>query len=215
MDTTDLIPAALEQQVALLGAPDYRMAGRAYDALVAAGEAGLAAVIRGLAHPVPRVRRGCADFMDHQADERCVAVLCETARHDAVPAVRRAAVHALGCQRCKPLPLPADLVALLLHCALHDESMRVRQEAVYGLGQQPPDARAVAALRGILQRETHAVLRRIAHHALKRQDPAYRRAVDERAREQGQARARMAACDGSAPLRQESAALVANAHGSK
>jgi HEAT repeat protein len=162
-------------------------------ALVRAGPAGRSAVIAGLTHPHPRVRRGCASFLDHQATDACVPALRQVALNDPVPAVRRTAVHALGCQWCKPAPLTSELIELLVQVALGDPNMKVRLEATWILGVQPPDARAIAALEQLLREETAPLLRKLAHHALKQQDPGYRRAVDARAREQGIARARAAA----------------------
>jgi HEAT repeat protein len=182
----------LPQQVERLGARDWRVILAADEALARAGQAGREAAIAGLAHPHPRVRRGCASFLDHQATDACVPALWQVALKDAVPAVRRAAVHALGCQRCKPSPLASELVALLVQVVLRDPNMKVRQEATWILGVQPPDARAIAALEQILREETDPALRKLAHRALKQQDPRYRQAVDARAREQGIARARAA-----------------------
>ena len=125
-------PAELERQVEQLSTGDYRVAGAAHDYLVAAGGAGMDAVLRGLSHPNPRVRHGCADFLDHNGDDMCVMALSE-ALHDLVPYVRRQAVHSLACQRCKSSPLHDDAVAHLI-AARSDPSIRVRREAVSGLG---------------------------------------------------------------------------------
>ena len=178
------------EQVERLASRDYRVAGAAYETLAQAGTTAMRAVLDGLSHPSPRVRRGCADFLDHQGGDACLKALREVALQDPVPRVRRAAVHSLGCQRCKAHPLSGDLVELLVQVAESDGSLRVRQEAVYALGLQPLDPRAVAVLRRILDEEAARDLRAGAHAALKRQDPDYRRAVDERAREEGIARAR-------------------------
>jgi HEAT repeat protein len=188
-ESTASLPLWVEQ----LGTRDWRVVLAADAALVRAGQAGREAAIAGLAHPHPRVRRGCASFLDHQATDACVPALWQVALHDAVPAVRRTAVHALGCQRCKPSPLASELVELLVQVALRDPNMKVRREATWILGVQPPDARAITALKQLLREETHPELRKTAHHALKQQDPRYRQAVDARAREQGIARARAAA----------------------
>lgn len=65
-------------------------------AIGAGGEA-IEALIAGTDHPNWRVRRGCADLMDHLADDRCAPSLLRLLR-DPVEAVRRLALHALGCQ---------------------------------------------------------------------------------------------------------------------
>jgi hypothetical protein len=182
MSTDEPPDLSLDQQVERLGARDWRVILAAQQVLVDAGSAGMAAVLRGLSHPEARVRRGCAGFMDHQGTDECVVLLCEVAREDPVPSVRRVAVHSLGCQRCKPSPLQGDGIAFLVERALSDPSLKVRREAVGGLSMYPPDSRAAVALRRILEEETDRDLRRGAHFALKRHDPEYRRTVDEGAR---------------------------------
>jgi HEAT repeat protein len=181
----ELEPLSLGQQVERLGAKDWRIAGAAWQALIEAGQAGLEAALRGMAHPQPRVRRMCADFMDHQGTDQCVTALHDAAQNDPVPAVRRAAVHSLGCQRCKASPLPVDTVAFLIERLFAETSIRVRREAVAGLMFQPPDERAAAALRTVLQQETDRELRRLAHYSLQRHDPAYRQEVIAQAKARG------------------------------
>ncbi len=178
----------LQQQVELLGSRDWRVATAAYDALVQARQSGLHAVIAGLQHADPRVRRGCAGFMDHQGTDLCVPLLYEVARHDPVAAVRREAVHALGCERWKPSPLHTDGTAFLIERALHDTSVKVRREAVSGLGMLQPDARAAGALRTILDQDGDRDLLRLAHRALRYHDAAYRRTTDAQARARSTAR---------------------------
>ena len=179
--------AYLQQQVERFSVPrgDWRTLLDVSQELERAGEAGLEAALEGLSHPNPLVRRACAGYMDHRGTDACIPGLKFVALHDLVPSVRRTAVHSLTCQRCKPCPLTGDLVGVLVEVALSDPNMRVRQEAVSGLSWQSPDARAIAALNRILQEESNKELLRLAHFALKRQDPEYRRAVDARNREQG------------------------------
>ena len=64
-------------------------------------------------------------------------MLFDRARTDEIPRVRRQAVHSLGCQRCKPLPLQRDLSAELLELAQQDSSVQVQSEAVFALAEQP------------------------------------------------------------------------------
>lgn len=174
--------AALDGLIERLGGRDWRDVGAAIESLRQAGAAGREAAICGLlSHPNARVRRGCADFMDHHGDETCVPALVHAARHDCVAYVRRVAVHSLGCQRCKAIPLATDLVDFLAERIAAESNKRVRCEAVFALGQQRPDARTRTALAALL---THADLdvRGGAHAALKHHDPTYRKTVDERAR---------------------------------
>ena len=126
--------------------------------------------------------------MDHHADDTCVPKLVEMALHDPAPHVRRAALHAVQCQPCKPSPLTSDVVPLLIKSAAEDSNVKVRVSAVYGLGGQPRDARVVAALEAILRKESHPSVRGAAHGALKKQSPEYHRESIRRAREEGMAR---------------------------
>jgi hypothetical protein len=110
-----------------------------------------AALLAGLRHPNPRVRYDCLGLLDHLADDRCLDAMVEATR-DPVPRVRRMAVHALGCRRCKPEMLCDDLVDVFAPVALADPSWRVRFEAVISLVQHPPSDR------------TRDVLERVAAH---------------------------------------------------
>ena len=188
---------ALHHDVELLGTSDWRAVGAAVERLAAAGDAGMRAVLAGLAHPNPRVRRGCADFFDHHGTDVCVEALWQLACSDTVAYVRRAALHSLGCQRCKPSPLHGDLVSILIDRALHDPNARVRREAISGLAFHPPDERAASALASILQDTPDQHVRRLAHHALRLHDPAYRRATDEQAKANARARHRQSQVDTS------------------
>jgi hypothetical protein len=129
------LPDEPEQLVQLLGARTFRVRAAAEQALAMTGAAGVAAAIAGLSDPNPYVRRGAAGFMDHHADEACVPKLIDLALHDPVPPVRRIALHALQCQRCKPEPLDIDLVPLLAQMAKTDEDWKARRGAVCSLAQ--------------------------------------------------------------------------------
>ena len=180
----------LQALVEQLGDQHWQRVMEAEEALVSAGEAGMQAVLWGLAHPKVHIRRGCAGFMDHHGTDACMVPLREVALNDPAPSVRRVAVHSVTCQRCKPVPLTGDLVGLLVQIALNETSRRTREGAIWGLGYQPRDARAVAALEQLLRTETNPRLHRAAHHALKRQNPAYKAAFDAQKRAQGIAEAR-------------------------
>src|SRR5438309_2008238 len=100
--------AYLREQAERLGVRDWRVLLAADAVLAEAGQAGIEAALWGMSHPHPRARRGCAGFMDHRADDSCIAALRQLALHDPVPAVRRTAVHSAYCLRCKPAPLTCD-----------------------------------------------------------------------------------------------------------
>ena len=174
----------LEQHMLLLAAHDWQVRRAAQDALIAAGSDGLSAVMQGLAHPEPPVRRGCLDFLDHHADDLCVDDLRRVALHDPIPRVRRFAVHALGCVRCKTGPLNIDLIEFLAMVAgRRNENVKVRREAIYALSLQPQNSRAIPVLRLVLEQESDQELRKAAHRVLRLHDPEYRRSTDEQARQ--------------------------------
>jgi HEAT repeat protein len=170
---------------------EWDVAVEAAQSLERAGQAAIDAILWGLGHPDARVRRGCADYLDHHATDACFPQIRWVALHDPAAKVRRVAVHSGTCQQCKPAPLTGDLVGLLVQVALEDPNRHVRAEAIGGLlHSQSRDARAVAALEHIVRTETDARLRGQAHQALKHQDPAYKAHVDEEARQRGIAAAR-------------------------
>ena len=160
-------PAGLDQ----LAAEDREERQGALARWQAAGSGAVAALVAGLEHPHWRVRAAAAGLLDHVADERCAEPLTRALR-DPVAAVRRNAVHAIGCQRCKPAPLALDTVAELIDRAIRDPSIRVRRAAAHQLGCQRPDGRAAEALRGILAGSRDAKLLGIARWALGVQERA-------------------------------------------
>ena len=179
----------LEQQVLLLADRDWQVRRAAGEGLIAAGSDGLSAVLQGLDHPEPPVRRGCVDFLDHHADDLCVDDLRRVALEDPVPHVRRFAVHALGCVRCKTRPLDLDLIEFLaMIVARRDENVKVRREAIYALSLQPKNARAIPVLKSVLEQESDQELQQAAHRVLRLHDPEYRRLTDVSARQASLAR---------------------------
>ena len=186
-----LLQDNLEQQVLLLGSHDWEERRAARDVLIAAGSDGMTAVVQGLAHPEPPVRRACLDFLDHHADDLCVDDLRRVALRDPIPRVRRFAVHALGCVRCKTRPLDLDLIEFLaMVAARRNENVKVRREAIYALSLQPQNSRAIPVLRLVLEQESDQELRKEAHRVLRLHDPEYRRLTDEQARQTSLAKTR-------------------------
>ena len=143
---------------------------KAFTDLFNDGARAVATLVAGAAHSRPKVRAACVALMDHLADERCCKAL-EQALHDASPLVRRHAVHAVGCQRCKVRPLSIDVVGALIERVLNDSSPRVRRVAVHQLGLQPHDARAIEVLTNVIAESQDAGLVSRARHALGLQQP--------------------------------------------
>lgn len=137
----------------------------AFNELFRYGADAVETLVAGAAHPRPKVRAACIALMDHLGDGRCCQSL-ERALRDASPLVRRHAVHAVGCQKCKAHPLPMDVVGALVECALNDSSLRVRRVATHQLGLQPYDPRATAALQHVIAESCDAGLVSRARHAL-------------------------------------------------
>lgn len=138
-----------QQLIELLASPDWRVRQPAFESLTTQGPAAINDLVQGLKHPHSNVRWWCAQMLDHAADDTCVPALFDLL-HDPVPRVRRMAVHALACQRCKVAPLQADMTDMLIDFALHDPNLKVRGEAVFGLAFVPADPRVVAALQQVI-----------------------------------------------------------------
>src|SRR5262245_51252125 len=75
-------------------------AGPAFHALLRAGVNALPAIRQGLRHESAEVRRRCCLFLDHFVTQDLMDDLVAMLG-DAHADVRSAAVHALGCDRCK------------------------------------------------------------------------------------------------------------------
>ena len=155
-----------ERLVEALASPDWPMRAEAIVRLEGLGDEAIPALVGGIGHADPRGRAGCVALMDHLADERCSASLKSSLRDESAH-VRRHAVHSIGCQRCKALPIPIDMVGLLIERVLHDPSSRVRRVAVHQLGLQGHDLRAITILEGVLRDEPDRKLRSRAEHALR------------------------------------------------
>jgi HEAT repeat protein len=126
-------------------------------------------LLAGLNHPEPRVRYNCALAMDHVADDRCAEPL-RALLEDAVPRVRRAALHSLSCEACKitHLPIPGDLIETLIAKANTNPSIRVRRAVVGSLIETCGQPRVLEALAELETRETDADIKRQLKRGLKR-----------------------------------------------
>jgi HEAT repeat protein len=104
--------------------------------LMAAGPAATAAVREGLRHRDPAVRIGCCKVLDHFLDDAALPELIENLDHPSA-GVRRWALHALACERCKEgacRPGEDDVVPLAIRFLAGDPSSAVRYEAAGLLG---------------------------------------------------------------------------------
>jgi hypothetical protein len=90
----------------------------------------LDALIWGLEHQSPKVRRFCLELLDNNPDDRALPKIL-ACLDDAVPRVRWHAVHALSCDTCKSgVSLLTDEVReRLRQIARHDSSKKVRTQA--------------------------------------------------------------------------------------
>ncbi len=88
------------------------------------------ALVWGLSHPSPVVRRCCLEMLDLHPDPRAAAAI-ERCLDDPVPRVRWHAVHTLSCEACKAggSYLDAALRARLKAVAASDPSPMVRAQA--------------------------------------------------------------------------------------
>lgn len=160
----DASPPDYDQYVRLLANRDGQPIAKA--ALLSGGKPAITALIRGMAHPNPKMRVWCTALLDHMEadwDESCVQAVIERL-DDEVPRVRIHALHALSCQTCHPTLPDLDVVAPLLKLATSDPSIRVRRAAVRHLALLPYDSRIVQVLTEQLVDETDSILRsRIAY----------------------------------------------------
>jgi hypothetical protein len=108
----------------------------------------LEALIGGLEHPSPKVRRFCLELLDKHPDPRAVPPVL-ACLEDEVPRVRWHAVHALGCDFCKVGTsfLDDEVQERLREVAESDPSEKVRKEARMHLERATPE-RSITSRRG-------------------------------------------------------------------
>jgi HEAT repeat protein len=120
---------------------------REFDALRLSGQVDAALLLLGArSHPNPRIRWQCLTVLDHVDGDESVPVFVEALVGDEVPRVRRHALHALSCDRCKAEPLCVDVVPIIAACLRDDANAKVRQQARDLLARYLPDERAARAL---------------------------------------------------------------------
>jgi HEAT repeat protein len=136
-----------------------------------AGQAAVGPAREGLSHPHPRVRQFCAMFLDAHWDESALQRLL-LALHDPKLKVRKAAVHSIGCDRCKSGENPIDVLPYVEERIREDKSIKVRRTAVLTLATQTPNKRIARVLRRALRDEIDEKLRRYAQYGLRRYEDA-------------------------------------------
>src|SRR5262245_46151652 len=98
------------------------------------------ALIWGLRHTSPVVRRCCLELLDQHPDDRAISniVAC---LDDAIPRVRWHAVHALICDVCKPGAsyLSGEILDRIRAMARGDSNAKVRAQAQWGIDQAAAD----------------------------------------------------------------------------
>src|SRR5580692_13219905 len=96
------------------------------------------ALVWGLSHASPVVRRCCLELLDLHPDTRAVDAITKCLE-DPVPRVRWHAVHTLSCDACKAGGSYLDRVITerLKDVALRDPSPKVRAQAAMALGSPP------------------------------------------------------------------------------
>ncbi|MHB8381365.1 MAG: HEAT repeat domain-containing protein [Candidatus Binataceae bacterium] len=139
----------------------------AWNALRAAGQAAVAAAREGLSHPNPKVRQFCAAFIDEHWDQAALQRLILTL-HDPKLKVRKAAVHSLGCDRCKGGENPIDVLPHVAERIREDKSIKVRRAAAWTLAAQTPNKSIARVLRRVLRDETDPKMRKAAQWGLSR-----------------------------------------------
>ena len=123
----------------------------------------------GMGHAHWKVRRGAAAVADHIYDVDTLHRLVLLA-HDPKKKVRRAAVQALGCDRCKDGTNPIDAVPHLTRAAREDKAISVRRVAVLMLAIQASEKRIARFLRKILATESDSKMLQWARYGLQRNE---------------------------------------------
>jgi hypothetical protein len=152
----------------------------AYVELQNIGQDAVGAAREGLSHPNWRVRQFSAMFLDNYWDDAALKRLILNL-HDPKLKVRKAAVHSLGCDRCKNGENPIDVLPLVAERIREDKSIKVRRTAVLTLAIQTPNRRIARVLRCVLRDETDPKIRRYANYGLRRYDEAIIAAANQQA----------------------------------
>lgn len=117
-----------------------------------------------LEHPNPSVRWRCLDLLDHHGDTT-IGPTVVRALGDPVPRVRRHALHALTCTKCRVGPLAVDVVGELVRVVREDANEKVRLQATDTLGRVR-DPRARAALEHVAADDPSEIVRATARRLI-------------------------------------------------
>lgn len=115
-------------------------------------------------HPNPSIRWRALDLLDHHGDET-IGPTVVRALDDPVPRVRRHAVHALTCTKCRVGPLAVDVVGELIRVTRTDPNEKVRLMATDALGRIG-DARSRDELRAVAEHDQSEIVRAAARRLL-------------------------------------------------
>ncbi len=123
------------------------------------------ALQRGLSDANPAVRVGCCVVLDHHLDASAIPDLVANVAHEDA-AVRRWAIHALTCDRCKEgesRPGENNIIPLAIQLLTDDVDYQVRTAAAHALG---PSAHTrddvVHALQRAHAQDPHPLVRKVA-----------------------------------------------------
>lgn len=159
-----LLERAIERPI------DWSARRRAMESLAAAGPSGMRVALEALSDPDARIRGAALGFIDHHATDACVPQLTHVALHDPDADVRRGALHALMCERCKPEPLQLDVQPLLIQLFREDANRRVRWTAAQALGHHADNPLVQAAFQEAALEDSSALVRRAAVGGLRGED---------------------------------------------
>ena len=152
----------------------------AWSGLQVAGQDAVAAVRDGLSNPNWRVRQFCAMYIDNHWDEAALQRLILTL-HDPKLKVRKAAVHSLGCDRCKSGENPIDVLPYVEERLRQDKSIKVRRAAAWTIASQTPNKRIARVLRRVLRDESDDKMRKAASWGIGRYEESLKGAPKEQA----------------------------------
>jgi HEAT repeat protein len=158
-----MISRSLDDLVQDLGVRHRSKAARRE--LMRRGPEATRALQRGLSDSNPAVRVGCCVVLDHHLDALTIPDLLANVAHEDAQ-VRRWAMHALACDRCKEgecRPGENDTVPLAMRMLTDDVDYQVRTAAVRALG---PSAHTrddvVHALQRAHAQDPHPLVRKVA-----------------------------------------------------